>query len=524
LKHFKSNLSKRIRVEEKNGKRYLVTNVVLISEGVLNGMLYPADEISTFPEAWNGRPLPLGHPKVNGQYVSANSRGIIDAYSVGQMFNCKFNESTATKPAQLVGEAWIDTEKLDQLAEQGNSKALKLLEKLDVDEPIEISTGLFTEDEATAGNFNGTPYSAIARNHRPDHLAILTDEVGACSVEDGCGMMVNKKKPEEKGLIGNMMSRLLKRTANNMADENPVVANALTNQDQRVALESALKQKITLAPSQWLWIRDIGEDDNGQRYVVYEREWREDGERKEADFRRNYTISVGDQIVLADDEQMVIRKTTYIAQSAQAPEPVSPRANADNNKQKESDQMNKDQMVSAIIANESSPFGADQKDVLMKLDEDKLKGLLPEDLKANCACQEGDEGKAPVVIETAKVVAPAQPATNEADETEKPLTMKDLQSFMVNTLPAIVNNAVKTASVADQRAGLVAQLKANNAVLVPDEQLDALDFEVLQGIAKSCGVVADYSGNGGPRGIEVNSTDEAHDVPDMPEIDWSKGQ
>ena len=42
---------------------------------------------------------------------------------------------------------------------------------------------------APAGStWNGEPYRIIARNIRPDHLAILTDELGACSVVKGRGV------------------------------------------------------------------------------------------------------------------------------------------------------------------------------------------------------------------------------------------------------------------------------------------------------------------------------------------------
>jgi hypothetical protein len=36
----------------------------------------------------------------------------------------------------------------------------------------------------------------VARNYRPDHLAVLPDQRGACSLTDGCGVMVNTKHME----------------------------------------------------------------------------------------------------------------------------------------------------------------------------------------------------------------------------------------------------------------------------------------------------------------------------------------
>lgn len=54
---------------------------------------------------------------------------------------------------------------------------------------VELSTGLFTDNEVEAGTWNGEDFVAIARNYRPDHLAILPDKVGACSIKDGAGLL-----------------------------------------------------------------------------------------------------------------------------------------------------------------------------------------------------------------------------------------------------------------------------------------------------------------------------------------------
>ena len=62
---------------------------------------------------------------------------------------------------------------------------------------MELSTGLFTDNDETAGvSPKGRNYEAVARNHRPDHMAVLPDQVGACSINDGCGVLVNEEKPK----------------------------------------------------------------------------------------------------------------------------------------------------------------------------------------------------------------------------------------------------------------------------------------------------------------------------------------
>jgi hypothetical protein len=45
----------------------------------------------------------------------------------------------------------------------------------------------------TDGDWNGIKYNSVAKNHRPDHLALLPGGVGACSVKDGCGIRANSE-------------------------------------------------------------------------------------------------------------------------------------------------------------------------------------------------------------------------------------------------------------------------------------------------------------------------------------------
>ena len=54
-------------------------------------------------------------------------------------------------------------------------------------EMMEVSTGLFSEIEPKPGVFKGRHYKGVVRNLRPDHLAILPDSIGACSIADGAG-------------------------------------------------------------------------------------------------------------------------------------------------------------------------------------------------------------------------------------------------------------------------------------------------------------------------------------------------
>lgn len=179
------NYSGKTRRATINGREYLVARATLIVPGVLNGskgaLYYPPDEVAKNHDAWNGIPLTNGHPSVNGANVSARSPDIIQSHGLGHVYNVN-----VTKNGRLRGEAWFDVKSCERVRPE-------ILNKLKAGEPIELSTGLFTEDKLAenGAHHNGRKYTHIARNYRPDHLAILLDEIGACSRRDGCGVLVD---------------------------------------------------------------------------------------------------------------------------------------------------------------------------------------------------------------------------------------------------------------------------------------------------------------------------------------------
>ncbi len=182
-----ANLTGKTRKVSRNGVEYVVAPMTLIVPGVLNGslgpLLYPPDEIARSVQTWNGLPLTLGHPQdTEGQYVSGRDPAVIDAQGIGQVFNAR-----VVGKGNLVADAWFnvnDTQRVEP----------RILPLLDKGEPFELSTGLSvdTETVANGAKHDGVPYEFITSNYRPDHLAILLDQKGACSVEDGCGVLVNE--------------------------------------------------------------------------------------------------------------------------------------------------------------------------------------------------------------------------------------------------------------------------------------------------------------------------------------------
>jgi bacterioferritin len=175
----KTNIGKLIRRDTLDGRPHLVAPVVLITEGVHNNVYYSADELSKHTAAWNGRPLVApNHPTVNGRPVTASSKRVLEKMCVGTVLNVNWD----AVGKKLKGEAWFDEAKT-------KAKCPKVLEELKKNAPqIDVSTGLFTDDTMKTNVFGRKQYSCEAKNHRPDHLAVLPGGKGACSWEDGAGL------------------------------------------------------------------------------------------------------------------------------------------------------------------------------------------------------------------------------------------------------------------------------------------------------------------------------------------------
>lgn len=174
------------------GREYFVAPMTMIVPGILSGskgaLYYPSDEVSKNPGRWDHTPIVMYHPTRNGQNVSAKDKGILDESGVGFVQKSTFN-------GKLIAEGWFDIERV-QAYDRKLADAHKVWPRLEQHRQIELSTGLFTDNEPNLNGdtFNGKGYEYIARNYRPDHLAILPDQIGACSVNDGCGVLVNSQK------------------------------------------------------------------------------------------------------------------------------------------------------------------------------------------------------------------------------------------------------------------------------------------------------------------------------------------
>ncbi len=173
-----------VRRERRNGRdKIIVPSATLPDDVVMNEIRYPADEIAKGFGTLNGTLAPLGHPTIEGKFVSASHPEGINIGWIGA-----YNENVRRENGRVYLDKVID---VARAKESEGGKAV--LAAIDAGEPIHTSTGLLCELEEASGE----GYKYIARNMEFDHDAILLGEEGAATPEQGVGMLVNSKGERE---------------------------------------------------------------------------------------------------------------------------------------------------------------------------------------------------------------------------------------------------------------------------------------------------------------------------------------
>lgn len=280
-----------------NGKEHYVIRgaVPIVDDIVMNGGLYPAEEINNSYQTMERKLMPLGHPMVGGKYVSANDPQAVNDYYAGAWAQNVSKASDKVVMDVYVNKAVAETkpdgqrliQRLDDMITGNNA------------DPIHVSTGLLLNKEQKSGESKGKKHSWVAHNMQFDHIAILLDEPGAGTPEEGVGMFVNADGQE-----GKVETASLIEAANNMKDHwwdrvKFFISNAseMSFDDIYQALRMAIKQD----DKKWRYVVSVWPD-----HFVYE----EDGDgAKPKLLDQKYLIS--DKVVtLVGDPVEVVRKPT----------------------------------------------------------------------------------------------------------------------------------------------------------------------------------------------------------------------
>lgn len=391
------------KISKSNGM-YTIRDVVpIVDDIVMNSIAYPAAEIDKAYRTLDNTPAPAGHPRnADGQYVSAANATAMQQYWVG----------AAVTNARKEGDAVLVDITVNEAQAQAMDNGKRLIERLDAamagnaGEPIHVSTGVLLRKTAAKGESKGKAYNAVASDMVFDHLAILLDEQGAGTPDEGVGMWLNHEGESEPVFMVNLEVKDVKK-------RKPITANSdeLSFSDIAMKLSEALSAAM---PQQDAWVVDIFD-----KYFVYR--------LGDSFYKSDYYIDSENVVSLIGDPQQVERKTEY---------------DTINNRE-ESSQM-KDAIIAALNAAGISHEGRSDADVLAAYNALQAKPLHEQitKLTETVATMEANEAKR---IEGEKKAIADKLAVNSA------LTADDLMALPLQRLqelaaanaaaPVVVGNA-----------------------------------------------------------------------------------
>lgn len=199
---------KHIRHENRKGVEHIIlTSFTLPPNIVMNGGLYPADEIDKSFESLNRTPVTVEHPEIDGMFVSANDPEIDFDFRFGA-----FNENARKLPdGRIALDKVINVQKA--LMTEKGKRLLDRIEELETNDnarPMHTSVGVFVDAEELEhpmidvnGVATNAEYSWIARDMIFDHDAILLDSVGASTPDQGTGIGINKEQLKVSHFVDN---------------------------------------------------------------------------------------------------------------------------------------------------------------------------------------------------------------------------------------------------------------------------------------------------------------------------------
>lgn len=480
----KRNLDFKTRTETFDGEEYLVVPVVALVETVVYASnaehpeLVTAEAFSKAVSGWNGRPVFEGHPQDGESFVSGNSPRLLEEKAIGIVFNAK------VKDKKLLMEAWLNIEKTKKVAPA-------LLERIEEQDAIEVSVGVYVETDDEAGIYQGKQYEGTWVDLVQDHLALLPEgEKGACSVDAGCGIRAAKQqgegtmsepKNERKGVFARLMSVFRGMQAPEEMSDNDVrrkIGEALQKLDPRA------------------WYPDAVYSDKGTFvYSVY------DGSGVVC-YRRNFSLDADGNVTISGDPVVVEPVLTY-EEVGSGDQVVAAAENRNAEAGASCSCQNKETAPTTLSAEEKRNMTKDE----LKAQIDGLSDDQLATAKIDTGAPAAAAPVAPAVAET-----PAALAAKPADVTFESLMEK---------APADVREAFQTTQrqLADKKAATIKTLKESGRCDITDERLKALSQAELDQLVKLAGITVDraavdYSG----QGVTRPAGEPAGEIPAPPDM------
>lgn len=435
------------RIEQLDGLPHMVAPTIILVEGVHHGsagpILYPGVELSTFPASWNGVPVTIQHPSVDGEMVSANHPDILAEFCVGRLFNTTYDEEIKG----LRSEIWVDISRISNISPEAWNLLIGR-------EAIEVSTGLWFDDEGTPGNWLGEEYEMVATAMRPDHLALLPGNRGACSLEDGCGVRANDAG-EEESLMGietdKKFIEVLKRGLYGL--KGLILGNRISEEDKRRTLQGlidALDKPIMggqiihylVATYEGSFVMRQESPDGG-KYL--EGSFLTDGE--------GMPMSIGTNF-----EEVEERREFVSTGNVGEDKPVKNKEEAEAEPNKEEHDMKKEELVNSLVACNRTRWAEDDREFLMGLNEEDLEKMQP--------------------VDEAPAVDP--PVADPVEEPTADVTMEDYLAGAPEAVREVLTEGLKLQK--EKRTSLISNITGQERNVFTDEQLKTKSMDELVAI------------------------------------------
>jgi len=469
------NVSPLVRYDTLEGQEYLVLPMVMLVEGVHNGtggpLLYTEAELKNLPQKWNHKPVIVYHPQPG---TSACDPEVLNNRKIGVILNTTFEDG------KLKAEAWINKERLEVVDKSGI-----ILEAIENGDMVELSTGVWSECVANAGEWEGEAYEYIAHNLTPDHLAILPDLVGACSIADGAGLLrCNAEQGDKEFTIklsdckddpDGPISQYIKNNRHLFQRKVArLIENEISFDDIRVQLNSKIRDQFDNADGEYVdvWVEDVFDD-----YFIYLK----DGEL----YKQDYTN--GDGVIKFEGVPTnVVKEVSYKTKTI--------ITNKKTEFEGKDSKMKKDEMVKSLIENEGTQWLPEDKDVLDEMTEDVLAKLVP-------VANEEPAKEEPAKEEPAQDVPTGDVKTEEAKPVEN-IDFKNMpvEQYIANHVHPDMRDVVRAGLLSHNKdkTDLITGIIANERNVFTQEQLNDKPLEELQALARLAIPVSNarYDGQG----------------------------
>lgn len=526
-----------LRTDTFNGISYIVAQIVsAVGDQVwwpINSptpVLILSSVLAAHAATRNYRPVVMGHPKISGDYVSANSPQILQDYSFGFMFNSVFDDG------RVKVETWLDPIR----AKEVGLAAENVITRLQAGENVEVSEGNAVVAMNEDGIFNGKKYGARWLSAVSDHLAMLdVGEIGACDNKMGCGRL--QASESNSGLSITELLNDNNSDHDTVTDTTIVTASASRGADLMkdnifARMVAKIRSSMSNNDLRWKLYKAISEAEPGVQYIddedaasktfryvvmiCFGYSWDDDSEREYHTYQRTFNVDADNNVTVNDDrielvydetKAWVVKPVTPVndvadtvveTETQTGTETIAAAAatksckchDVANSENKGENTMTptvaQKNLASQLITSSAAPFEESDRVVLEAMSEEKLSKLVK---------GFADLVQVEVPVATTPIVSTVTASASVPDPNNVTITREEY---------AYISTAADAhyAQVAARKSHLVASLKAAQTGLLEND-LNEMNLSTLEKLAVSFKVDAPTSADYSLRGIPASSID-----------------